>query len=459
MDYKGWHVFLRMLQLGASLTALSALLPAQATLQISSPADGSVVTPGATVTITITGSGAAFAQAAVYATDPLGFCAAPSGPPFQCSIQVPSDTDAGTYLLTAAALDGTGNETDSAPVTIDVEPPAAPASIAALPASLTNLWIGDQAALRIIGTNSDGSRIELTESTQTTYVPQAQGIITVSADGLVTAVAPGSTTILINGTLSVPVTVDPPISILPIQVSLTASQRRTFVARVTNSTNPAVTWSLNPGLGSVDANGVYTAPVAVASQETDTLTATSVADNTQTASAVITLLPTASVTILPAWAVLYASEPQQFTATTSNAGTAGVTWSVSPSGAGTIDGTGLYTAPASISSTQPVTITAASVANPTIAGSTTIYISPQPFNLLPQLPLVDVGLETYHDIFVAELATDGFPHPVAFSITGLPSGVTASFNPTTLTGTGDTSLTFTATEAAVQGSYTARDRS
>ncbi len=194
--------------------------------------------------------------------------------------------------------------------------------------------------------------------------------------------------------------------------------------------------------------------MAVSSQETDTLTATSVADNTQTASAVITLLPTASVTILPAWAVLYASEPQQFTATTSNAGTAGVTWSVSPSGAGTIDGTGLYTAPASISSTQPVTITAASVANPTIAGSTTIYISPQPFNLLPQLPLVDVGLETYHDIFVAELATDGFPHPVAFSITGLPSGVTASFNPTSLTGTGDTSLTFTATEAAVQGSYT-----
>lgn len=110
MDYKGWHVFLRILQFNATLVALSALLPAQATLQISSPPDGTVVNPGAAVTITITGSGAAFAEAAVFATDPLGFCATSSGPPFQCSIQVPSDADPGTYLLTAAALDGMGND-------------------------------------------------------------------------------------------------------------------------------------------------------------------------------------------------------------------------------------------------------------------------------------------------------------------------------------------------------------
>jgi hypothetical protein len=316
------------------------------------------------------------------------------------------------------------------------------------------LYPGQMGYLRVIGTFADGSSLDLTQSTTTTFSSSANTVATVNAQGIVTPVGPGSAQILINGSVSVPVTVAPQISITPAQASLTASQTRQFVAFVANPANPAVTWSLNPGFGSVDANGVYTAPAAVASQETDTLTATSVADNTQTASAVITLLPTASVTVLPAWAVLYPAEPQQFTATTSNAGTAGVTWSVSPSGAGTIDGTGLYTAPASISSTQPVTITAASVANPSIPGSTTIYISPQPFNLLPQLPLVDIGPGTYHDMFVAELATDGFPHPVAFSVTGLPSGVTASFSPATLTGTGDTSLTFTASDAAVEGSYT-----
>ncbi|MGP0070349.1 MAG: chitobiase/beta-hexosaminidase C-terminal domain-containing protein [Bryobacteraceae bacterium] len=93
------------------------------------------------------------------------------------------------------------------------------------------------------------------------------------------------------------------------------------------------------------------------------------------------------------------------------------------------------------------------MANPSISGSTTIYISPQPFLLLPQLPIIDVGPATSHGIFIQELATDGFPHPVNYSVTGLPVGVAASVSPTTLTGTGQTTVTFSASAAAVQGSY------
>jgi hypothetical protein len=452
MNRRSWRWFIRATWIVVSFCAPAALLQAQTSLQITSPANGSVIQPGAAVATTLQASGATFTEVGIIGQGPLGVCDLVTGPPFQCSMQVPSDISLGTYAIAAVGVDTSGNETDSAPITVDVERSDMPLSVTTDVPQI-ELPVGGSYALRVIGTYSDGSVLELTSSTQTTYVSQAPSVATVSADGQITAVGPGSTQIVVNSSVVVPVTVDPPINVTPAQAALTASQSRIFVAQITGLSNNAVTWQLSPPVGSVGANGTYTAPVSLDSQQTVTLIATSVADSTQTASATITLLSTASVTVLPAWAVLYPEEPQQFTATTSNAGTAGVTWSISPSGAGTIDGTGLYTAPASISTTTAVTITATSVASPSISGSTTIYISPQPFLLVPQLPLVDIGPGTSHGIFIQELATDGFPHPVNYSVTGLPAGVTASLSPTTLTGTGQTTVTFSATAAAVQGSY------
>ncbi len=53
-----------------------------------------------------------------------------------------------------------------------------------------------------------------------------------------------------------------------------------------------------------------------------------------------------------------------------------------------------------------------------------------------------------------ELATDNFPHPVAFSISGLPDSVTANFAPAMLTGSGATTLTLSANSTAATGNYT-----
>ena len=368
---------------------LASGIRAQGSLQITNPASGTTLSPGQTVVVDVTASGGPFNGIMIVAPEDINVDTVLSSPPYEFSFTIPSQVTPGLTTIGALGLSASGPVTTE--IQVDIERPDSPQTITTDTSQL-ELAVGDSVPVQVFGTYADGTMLRLTNSTQTTYLSQAPSVAGVSPYGIVTAVAPGSTQIIVNGMVSVSVIVDPPIVVLPATATLVASQTRNFIAPTSGLASTEVTFSLNPGYGSVDANGIYTAPAAVASQETDTLTATSVADNTQTASAVITLLPTASVTILPAWAVLYASEPQQFTATTSNAGTAGVTWSVSPSGAGTIDGTGLYTAPASISSTQPVTITAASVANPTIAGSTTIYISPQPFNLLPQLPLVDVGL-------------------------------------------------------------------
>ncbi|HEX4137077.1 MAG TPA: Ig-like domain-containing protein [Bryobacteraceae bacterium] len=81
------------------------------------------------------------------------------------------------------------------------------------------------------------------------------------------------------------------VSISPTSVSLFPGQTQQFTATVVGSATTAVTWSVSPtSVGSVDPNtGLYTVPINVAAANTDTVIATSVADNTKTASATISV--------------------------------------------------------------------------------------------------------------------------------------------------------------------------
>jgi len=365
-------IALRVIGIGFFLFLTSGIR-AQGSLQITNPASGIIINPGQTVVVDVTASGGPFNGVIIVAPGAINGNAILSSPPYEFSFTVPLQVTPGLTTIGALGLTASGPVT--AEIQVDIERSDSPQTITADTSKL-ELAIGDAVPIQVFGTYSDGTVLRVTDSTQTTYLSQAPSVASVSPYGFVSAVAPGSTQIVVNGMVSVSVTVVPPIIVLPAQATLVASQTRNFIAPTSALASTAVTWSLNPGFGTIDANGLYTAPVSISSQETDTLTATSVADSTKTASAVITLLPTASVTVLPAWSVLYPAEPQQFTATTSNAGTAGVTWSINPTGAGTINAAGLYTASSSIATTQPVTITATSVANPSIAGSTTIYIMP-----------------------------------------------------------------------------------
>ena len=56
--------------------------------------------------------------------------------------------------------------------------------------------------------------------------------------------------------------------------------------------------------------------------------------------------------------------------------------------------------------------------------------------------------------FTVRIGTQGgFISPVTFNVSGLPAGVTPSFNPTSLTGPGTSTLTLTASSSAATGSY------
>lgn len=197
----------------------------------------------------------------------------------------------------------------------------------------------------------------------------AQQTVTVTATSQANPNESGSTTL----TLFPPVTV----AVAPPSALLYQGQSQQFSAAVGNAFNTTVTWSVSPaGAGSVDGTGLYTAPAAITTQQSVTVTATSVVDPTKSASALITLMPPIQVSVAPSSAKLYASQQQQFTATVINTSNSAVNWTISPAGAGTVDSNGLYTAPATINSQQTVTLTATSVADPTKSASATVTLLP-----------------------------------------------------------------------------------
>jgi len=433
------------------LALLPVYLNAQAALQITSPSTGTVVNPGQTIQVIVTAS-QPFTSMLLVGQSPLGLSQPLVGPPYSSSVTIPPQTDPGPHTLTALGSTSSGGLVPSVPVVLDVERPDSPVSVR-LPIPAVELQVGGRFGIQVVGTYADGSTAYLSKSTLTTYSSQAPAVASVSGDGLVTALSPGSAIVLVNGNIPFGVTVDPPIAISPAQRTLVASQTGEFLARVKGQSTSAVAWSINPAVGSVDTNGIYTAPPSVPSPLTVTLTATSVANPGLTASTLINLSAAASISVVPAYDVLYPNQPEQFAANASNAGTDGVLWSVSPPGSGTISGTGLYTAPASISSVQAVTITATSVDVPSLSGSTTIYISPQPFALFTTPLTLTLGPGTYSGISAIILSNSGFTHPVAFSVTGLPSGVTATFDQPTVVGAGTANLTLTASASVAQGKY------
>lgn len=220
------------------------------------------------------------------------------------------------------------------------------------------------------------------------------------------------------------------ISVSPTSASLTGGQSTTITASVSGSSNTGVTWSLSPSVGTL-SGGVYTAPATILSAQTVTVKATSNADSTKSASASISLVPPApvvSVSVSPTSASLTGGQSATIAATVTGSSNTAVTWSMSPS-VGTLSG-GVYTAPATISSAQTVTVKATSVADTTKSASAAI-------SLTPPAPSVSISVS-----------------PTSVSLLG---GQTATFTPT-VSGSSNTAVNWTLSPSVgtiANGVYTA----
>jgi len=136
-----------------------------------------------------------------------------------------------------------------------------------------------------------------------------------------------------------------PIAVSPITATVNGKQI-VLHATVMHASNTNLLWSINPQIGGISAEGIYTEPTNLPTDTDVTVTAASQADPTRFSRFVIHLKPKITVTFNPHPGAMTNSQQYQFTATVSGTQNTGVTWSIT--GPGTLLPNGLYTAPATI---------------------------------------------------------------------------------------------------------------
>ena len=79
-------------------------------------------------------------------------------------------------------------------------------------------------------------------------------------------------------------------AVTPGNATLGIDEKLQFTASVSNAGDTSVVWTMSPaGTGTISSDGLYTAPLSITTQQTVTITATSRADSTRSASASVTL--------------------------------------------------------------------------------------------------------------------------------------------------------------------------
>jgi DNA-binding beta-propeller fold protein YncE len=228
------------------------------------------------------------------------------------------------------------------------------------------------------------------------------------------------------------------IAISPTTASVITNTTQTFTPFVNGSTDQTATWTVTcptnvvaPACGTIDSNGVYTAPKTVPTVTTSgtttitptaTITATAHADTTKTATATVTIISGISISISPITATVGTGEHfNNFAATVNNPGCSqttdpqclAVTWSVpvpTTAGAnGTITDSGItngvdfaaYTAPGTAPNPSTVTITATSVKDPAVTATATVTIVTATPPTLTSVSPKTVGLGSlFQDFYV-----------------------------------------------------------
>jgi hypothetical protein len=228
-----------------------------------------------------------------------------------------------------------------------------------------------------------------------------------------TATPPSGGTATVSA--AVTITSNVSVSVSPNAATLSPGQRATFTPSVTNSSDTSVAWSVDgiangnatvgqvcqlnsdpcvaptaPGSESVD----YLAPASAPPTNPVTLTATSHADPSRSGSASIlisVITGPVSVTIAPPYAFVPPSGgtlgTKQFFATVTGTTNTAVTWSVASAVAGqgcagaacgSVNASGLYTAPTVAPSPNAISVIATSQADPTKSASATVALTSGP---------------------------------------------------------------------------------
>ncbi len=190
------------------------------------------------------------------------------------------------------------------------------------------------------------------------------------------------------------------VEISPESVTLQANVgKQKFDATVYNSkVTTDVTFEIlnDPGDGSygtIDNAGLYKAPPEQPLNPTITVRVRCVEDNSVYADATVFILPAVKVTVSPKTAVVHNNMTQQFSALVENTNNTSVIWEVIGGAQnGTIDNTGLYTAPPDVPNPEEVQIKATSVLDESKFDTAIVTVAlPIEVNIMPSSAIINVS--------------------------------------------------------------------
>jgi hypothetical protein len=193
------------------------------------------------------------------------------------------------------------------------------------------------------------------------------------------------------------------VTITPTTASVGLGGTVQFTCEESGSSNTNITWEVNDVVGgnktygTITSKGLYTAPDQFVTPTTVTVSCIAQANSTSTANVPVTLDSGVSISVSPANVNLGFSQTQQFTATVTGSSNTKVTWQAGGvnggnSTYGTIDSSGLYTAPSS-ATTTPLAVAVSAVAqvdesksgsaSVVVHGAIAVTVAPNPVTVAP----------------------------------------------------------------------------
>lgn len=159
---------------------------------VTSPGNGTVYAPGATIEVTATASGSLLGVAA--GAQGMGVSGYKTSPPYAFNLTVPSGL-IGPQNIFAVGWVASEMAVLSPNVVVDIEPATPPTAINFQQSLVTFGYVGQQQRVDLKGTFSDGSHLDITGSTRIKFSSADPTKITVDSTGLMTSVGTGNTTI------------------------------------------------------------------------------------------------------------------------------------------------------------------------------------------------------------------------------------------------------------------------
>ncbi|HWH57843.1 MAG TPA: putative Ig domain-containing protein [Terriglobales bacterium] len=285
-------------------------------------------------------------------------------------------TASGIFYFTARVADSVGNVGDRR-LYISI----APAAAVTVQVSPTSATVNSGATQQFSAIVSGSTNTNVTWSTSAGSI-SSTGVLTAPSVTAISYVTVTATSAAAGDSkASAIVTVNPPtstntsitVSLNPTSATITSGGTQQFLAAVSGTSNTSVIWSASAG--SISTNGLLTAP-SVSASTSVTITAKSAVHPDSKAYATVAVNPSTSsptptsvsVNVTPGSAVVQTSGTVQFSASVSGSTNTGVTWKA---GLGTINSSGLYTAPTSGGTD---TVIATSQADTTKAASATVTV-------------------------------------------------------------------------------------